>query len=485
MKKGLFFVVLTLIFTALNSYAYEIVYPKSVNTSTYAKSTFFIGCVKKNETLKINGQKVKTASNGAFAHVVKLKDGKNYFQVSSEKIRGKYVKDYYITKKVAPIVPREDMGLIEEAEKTVIVMKDNSILRNTPCDYGMNRISLLAKDTYLLVDGCAGNFYRVKLSPTRYGWIKKSDVAYDKYSDETAGGYFKQNSTYTTDDEIIYTAIFNKNLPYEVKTTAAKVILNVFNVENREDGIYSVTFDKPAFVTYSAYMRDGIFTLNIKNQDKFIKSNKLRGMNIVIDAGHGGNETGSTGCLGTKEKDVNLKVAKMLKNNLKSLGANVEMTRKGDETVGLYDRVDFAKDNDAFIFVSIHFNAVPDGSDPIKSRGTSVYYYNPTAKDLAQAVQNGIVQKAQTKDNGIKTASFAVIRPTEYVGILVESAFMINPEDSVLYTDNRFLEQLAEGISDGIQQYVSNNIDVYTEIKPIEHKKKHKFLFFGTKKDNL
>lgn len=485
MKKGLFFVVLTLIFTALGSYAYEIVYPKSVNTTTYAKSTFFIGSVKKNETLKINGQKVKTASNGAFAHVVKLKDGKNYFQVSSEKIRGKYVKDYYITKKVAPIVPREDMGLIEETEKTVIVMKDNSILRNTPCDYGMNRISLLAKDTYLLVDGRAGNFYRVKLSPTRYGWIKKSDVAYDKYSDETAGGYFKQNSTYTTDEETIYTAIFNKNLPYEVKTTATKVILNIFNVENRQDGVYTNVFDKPDFVTYSADMRDGIFTLSIKNQDKFIKNNKLRGLNVVIDAGHGGNENGAIGCLGTKEKDVNLKVAKLLKNSLKSQGANVEMTRKGDETVDLYKRVDFAKDNDALLFISIHFNAVPDESDPTKARGTTVYYYNPVAKDLAQAVQNGIVLKAKTNDNGIKTASFAVIRPTEYIGILVESAFMINPEDSTLYTNNRFLEKLAEGISDGIQQYISNTRDVYTEIKPIEHKKQRHFWFFKNKKDSL
>ena len=472
MKKGLFFLVLTFIFTALNSYAYEIVYPKTINSTTYANASFFIGSVKKNETLKINGQKVKTASNGAFAHYVKLKEGKNYFQISSEKLRSRFVRDYYITKKVVQPTPKEDLGFIEDTEKVYTVVNENSILRTRPCDYGMTRISLLPKDTYLLTDGRAGGFFRVKLSPDRYGWIKQSDVVYDEYADETSGGYFKNNSTYTTDEEVIYTAVFNKNLPYEVKTTAAKVVLNVYNVENRQDGVYSATFDKPEFVTYSSEMKDGVLTLKIQNKDKFIKNNELRGVNIVIDAGHGGNELGAIGCLGTKEKDVNLKVAKLLKNNMKSLGANIEMTRTGDETVGLYDRVKFAKENDAFIFVSIHFNAIPDGSDPLKTRGTSVYYYNSEAKDLAQAVQNGIVRNANTQDNGIKTGSFAVIRPTEYVGILVECAYMINPEDSVLYTNNKFLEEIANGISEGIQQYISNTGDVYSEIRPIEHKKK-------------
>ncbi|MBQ6517046.1 N-acetylmuramoyl-L-alanine amidase [bacterium] len=485
MKKGIFFVVLTLFLTALSSYAYEIVYPKTVNSATYANASFFIGSVKKNEVLKINGQRVKTASNGAFAHYVKLKDGKNYFQISSEKLRGRFVRDYYITKKVVQPTPKEDLGIIEETEKVYTVVNENSILRSSPADYGMNRISLLPKDTYLLTDGRAGIFYRVKLSPNRYGWIKQSDVVYDEYADETSGGYFKNCSTYNTEEEVVYTAVFSKNLPYEVKTTAAKVVLNVFNVENRQDGVYSATFDKPEFITYSSEMKDGALTLKIKNKDKYIRDNKLRGINIVIDAGHGGNEVGAIGCLGTKEKDVNLRVAKSLKNAMKSLGANIEMTRTGDNTVGLYDRVKFAKENDALIFVSIHFNAIPDGSDPMKSRGTSVYYYNPEAKDLAQAVQNGIVRCTGTKDNGIKTASFAVIRPTEYVGILIECAYMINPEDSVLYTNSKFIEELAEGISEGIQQYISNTGDVYTEIRPIEQKKR-KFLWFTLKdKNNL
>ena len=485
MKKGILFVVLTLFFTALSSYAYEIVYPKTVDSTTYANASFFIGNVRKNEVLKINGQKVKTASNGAFAHYVKLKDGKNYFQISSEKPRSKFVRDYYITKKVVQPTPKEDLGLIEETEKVYTVVNEDSVLRSRPTDYGMTRISLLPKDTYLLTDARAGNFYRVKLSPNRYGWIKQNDVVYDEYADETSGGYFKNSTTSDTPDELTYTAVFSKNLPYEVKTTATKVVLSVFNVENRQDGVYEATFDKPEFITYSSEMKDGVITLKIQNKDKYIRDNKLRGINIVIDAGHGGNEMGAIGCLGTKEKDVNLKVAKSLKNAMRSLGANIEMTRTGDNTVGLYDRVKFAKDNDALIFVSIHFNAIPDGSDPMKSRGTSVYYYNPEAKDLAQAVQNGIVRRTGTRDNGIKTASFAVIRPTEYVGILVECAYMINPEDSVLYTDSRFIDELAEGISEGIQQYISNTGDVYTEIRPIEQKKR-KFLWFTLKdKNNL
>ena len=58
---------------------------------------------------------------------------------------------------------------------------------------------------------------------------------------------------------------------------------------------------------------------------------------------------------------------------------------------------------------------------------------------------------------GAKAASFAVIRPTEYVGILVECAYMTNPYDSVLYKSDSFARNVARGIADGILNYVNNS----------------------------
>ena len=59
------------------------------------------------------------------------------------------------------------------------------------------------------------------------------------------------------------------------------------------------------------------------------------------------------------------------------------MTRKGDNYVSLKDRVEIANYGNAVVFISIHGNALPDGADPNKNRGTSIYYYYPQAKPIA------------------------------------------------------------------------------------------------------
>ena len=189
----------------------------------------------------------------------------------------------------------------------------------------------------------------------------------------------------------------------------------------------------------------------------------------------GGEIKGYTELLEESRKEATermIKQAKILKEILKNNGANVFLTREYDLTLSLKDRVKFAKENEAVIFVSLHFNAVPSGADPIKNKGTTVYYYNMASKNLAQAVQNNMVKTVFTKDNGIKRASFAVIRPTDYVGILVETAFLINPEDSLLYMQPKFLEETALAISQGIQDFITGTGDNYCTFKPISHKKK-------------
>ena len=60
-----------------------------------------------------------------------------------------------------------------------------------------------------------------------------------------------------------------------------------------------------------------------------------------------------------------------------------------------------------------------------------------------------------TRNDGVKTASFAVIRPTEYIGILLEVAYMTNPIDSVLYSQESFPRDAANGIADGILRYIT------------------------------
>ena len=132
------------------------------------------------------------------------------------------------------------------------------------------------------------------------------------------------------------------------------------------------------------------------------------------------------------------------------------MTRECDGNISLNDRVKIAKSNQAEIFVSIHLNSIGDTPfNPNKHKGTSVYYFNRNSKQLAQILEKSVSKGVNTRKDGVRTGSFAVIRPTEYVGVLVETAYMINPHDSVLYNSKDFAENAAKGITEGLLEFIS------------------------------
>ena len=89
-----------------------------------------------------------------------------------------------------------------------------------------------------------------------------------------------------------------------------------------------------------------------------------------------------------------------------------------------------------------------------KNRGTSVYYFNDESEELANYLLDSVTSTLKTRNDGVRTASFAVIRPSDYLGVLVETAYMTNPLDSVLYTSPDFCENAAKGIAKGIEEFV-------------------------------
>ena len=174
---------------------------------------------------------------------------------------------------------------------------------------------------------------------------------------------------------------------------------------------------------------------------------------IAIDAGHGGYEAGAIGCLGDKEKDITLAIAKFLETELSKRGADVVMTRSDDSYVGLQERVDITNYNAAQVFVSIHGNALPDGMDPNEHSGTSIYYYYNQAKPLADTVLKKMVSELDLNDDKVRQASFAVVRNTNALSILIETAYLINPEDNSKLMSEDFQKQCAKAIADGLEEY--------------------------------
>lgn len=188
--------------------------------------------------------------------------------------------------------------------------------------------------------------------------------------------------------------------------------------------------------------------------------NPLEGRIIVLDPGHGGADPGATGPGGLREKDVNLDVAWKTARLLREEGVEVVMTRTGDVRLGatagqdLEARSRIANSSGADLFISLHCNA----SLSRTSNGTSVYYHAHPVNSaqnakLARAVQDSLVRALGRKNLGAVSCNFYVLKYTDMPGVLVETAFLSNPEEERLLGQDWFRAQVAAAVVEGIRNY--------------------------------
>ena len=175
---------------------------------------------------------------------------------------------------------------------------------------------------------------------------------------------------------------------------------------------------------------------------------------IVVDAGHGGSDTGAVSPHGRFEKDANLLLAREVRSALAARGYRVVMTRDDDSFPALYDRPKVAHACNADAFVSIHHNAPPHDKDPVKLRYHCVYAWNPIGERLAKAVNARMAASfgSALPNNGVMHANFAVTRNPEIPSCLVETDFVSSPagEESIWNPVRRkaTAEAIAAGIAD-------------------------------------
>lgn len=171
-------------------------------------------------------------------------------------------------------------------------------------------------------------------------------------------------------------------------------------------------------------------------------------MKIFLDPGHGGNNPGARGPNGIREADVNLDIALRTGRLLQSEGYSVRFSRVGDQSVSLQRRAQLANEWGADYFVSIHCNS---NVNPIYT-GTETFYYREgsVSESFALQVNSSLVAEIETRNRGISQANFAVLRLTDMPAILVEVAFISNPEEAALLATPTFKQKCAIGISRGI-----------------------------------
>ncbi len=174
---------------------------------------------------------------------------------------------------------------------------------------------------------------------------------------------------------------------------------------------------------------------------------------IVLDPGHGGED--SPGCIygGLMERDVTLELSLLIRDDLVQQGYTVLTTRESDESVSLEQRAEIANESGADLFLSIHLNAYEDGS----VSGIETWFNpdtNTRSSALAEYIQQSIVASVEGKDRRTYSdTSLIVTREVLIPSCLAEVGYLSNDEEREKMSTKTYREKLAQGIVDGITQY--------------------------------
>jgi N-acetylmuramoyl-L-alanine amidase len=183
----------------------------------------------------------------------------------------------------------------------------------------------------------------------------------------------------------------------------------------------------------------------------------LSGLVIAVDAGHGGENHGSIGATGVLEKDMNISMANYLDSVLSKKGANVVLMRTEYDVPAMSERIDNILRSNARLLVSIHCNSAGDASDPLALRGVSVYYRSIGFKPFADIMYDKMLALGLKPFGEVGSFNFTLNSLTQLPNVLVESAFLSNPEDEMLILDEGFRKKVAEQIASGLEEYMKIN----------------------------
>ncbi|MGY0398636.1 MAG: N-acetylmuramoyl-L-alanine amidase [Ostreibacterium sp.] len=309
-------------------------------------------------------------------------------------------------------------------------------------------------------------------------------------------------------------------LPANAKR-GARLVIDIFDVKGynppisaKANNVRPTTTEKiglESVVTTDTKYKKKRLSKQVVKQDKPTKSLttkniKQRDINIVIDPGHGGKDSGAVGAHRTKEKVIVLKVAKLLKRKIDAIkGMRAILTRTTDRYIPLRGRLNFARKHKADLFISVHADAFRDfsakgasvfilsnhgasseaarwlakgeNSVDIKYGGVDVGDYNKDIGDVMIKIQQDatiessyiLADKTLSQLNRIgrvhqkdvERAGFVVLKSPDIPSMLVETAFISNPEEEKRLNSPAYQEKLASSIAKGVENYFKIHLPHY------------------------
>jgi N-acetylmuramoyl-L-alanine amidase len=257
----------------------------------------------------------------------------------------------------------------------------------------------------------------------------------------------------------------------------------VFTADSRESSVLGLR----TFLGEPAALYRGALYLSTLDLERLVlpilrpDRNAPRALRVImIDAGHGGNDSGTRSADGKLlEKTFTLDVARRLQRLLAGSDWRVLMTRTDDRYIALPERAAMANAAKADLFISIHFNAVPNGA---AVRGTETYVLTPrfqrstssskaSPEDkvdqpgnrhdawsavLGYHMHRQLLAKLKTEDRGFKRARFAVLRLVECPAVLVEAGYLSNAGEARRIADAEYRGDIAEALASAVNAYAAS-----------------------------
>jgi N-acetylmuramoyl-L-alanine amidase len=331
--------------------------------------------------------------------------------------------------------------------------------------------------TELAIVGERGNEYRVRLNDDLTAWVNAAEIRLLPTTTSAPASNVNNVSITTDIGWIDIRFPVARRLPFFVEEQDRALVLTLYGGTSASDWLiygardtliehawwdqpeddayrFTIRLKKPVWGYQTFWNERGHLILRVRRPPSIDRASPLRGRLIALDPGHGPPE-GRWGPTRLTESAANLAIAVKLRELLERAGARVLMTRTDTSAVGLYDRPLMALRANADLFVSIHNNAVGDGTNPYLNHGTSTYFFHANSEDLARKIQTELVNDFRLPDLGYVRASLAVVRwPTWMPAVLTESMFFIMPQQEAALRDPAVIERIAQAHLRGIEAFL-------------------------------
>lgn len=361
--------------------------------------------------------------------------------------------------------------------------QDNSLLTFTlaPIRLGAPIRNELPKNVILKSNGILGDNYRIHLSDVEEGYISREFVKELPLGTSIPSYFINPISCYASASADIIKIPYLENVPYEIypDPEQKRIIISLFGVKtsstwiihkNNLRYIENVTWQQTTKETYKIYVNlktSKIWGYDIKVNGKELifrikypptynvdNALPLKGIKISLEAGHGGSNIGAVGLSGIKEKEINLKLCKMLESLFKEHGAEILQVRDSDKDMTLTAKRDTVTNSDANIHFSIHANSSDPENEFLGTSGTCTFYHNSFWAKLAEKIFGKLIELDLKPFGAVGSFNYRVTRMSDMPAILVEQAFLSHAEDEEKLNDDNFRHQMAEKIYDGLIEYL-------------------------------